>query len=111
MFDELPTGDSRCSEKPPTGDFIKSCIKSLRTVFGEDIVFAKDDGKWYHRTHYILELRVHSRFICGTCLRQARQRKMVMNNEERVKFLAKVKTHTDHHRVICIDHCHLNIGL
>lgn len=44
---QLPTGDSRCRDKPPSRKFVKKCIDSLRTTFGSDIHFASDNGKWY----------------------------------------------------------------
>jgi len=46
LMDQLPLGDSRCREKPPSKELIQECVRDLRATFGEDIHFAKDDGKW-----------------------------------------------------------------
>jgi len=44
MNDELPSGDSKCRDAPPTEDLVKTAIKGLRNEFGTDIHFAKDSG-------------------------------------------------------------------
>jgi hypothetical protein len=48
MNDELPSGDSKCRDAPPTEDLVKTAIKGLRNEFGTDIHFAKDSGKWLY---------------------------------------------------------------
>lgn len=46
MNNQLPSGDSRCRDAPPSEDIIVEAIKGLRNEFGEDIHYAKDSGKW-----------------------------------------------------------------
>ena len=47
LNDELPEGDSRCRDCPPTEDLVSQALKGLRQEFGTKIHFAKDTGKWY----------------------------------------------------------------
>jgi len=47
LDDELPQGDSRCRDSPPTYAMVKEAIDGLRNEFGTDIHFAKDTGKWF----------------------------------------------------------------
>lgn len=44
---ELPSGDSRCRDAPPSEELVKDAVNSLRNVTGEDIHFAKNDDAWY----------------------------------------------------------------
>ena len=46
MQGELPKGDSRCVDSPPSTRMVMEAINSMRTTFGADIHYASDNGKW-----------------------------------------------------------------
>ena len=48
LLNELPPGDSRCRDKPPSWDLVEKALDSLRTTFGADIHFANNDAQWYN---------------------------------------------------------------
>ena len=43
---QLPSGDSRCRDAPPSEELVTEAVDSLRTVMGADIHFAKNDSTW-----------------------------------------------------------------
>ena len=77
---ELPQGDSRCREKPPSYDLIVEAIDGMRTSFGEDIHFAKDSTDW---------------FICTTCFDLAEQQKVGFSSPDKAaEWKSKSYNHT-----------------
>ena len=46
LRNELPQGDSRCRDRPPTQEIIAEAVDKMRTTFGADIHFAQNDSSW-----------------------------------------------------------------
>ena len=83
MENKLPQGDSRCREKPPSEDIIASAVKSMRTQYGQDIVWAQDNGKW---------------FMCAVCLKQSKRRERgFSSDQDKQAFLKEVAAHSADH--------------
>jgi hypothetical protein len=84
---ELPPSTQHASA-PPTEAFVISCVRDLRTVFGEDIHWATDNDSW---------------FVCSDCLRFALANAAGWNCE-RARLDAKTKQdiHTTDHRVFVV---------
>jgi hypothetical protein len=82
--DELPKGDSRCRDHPPSEALITEAIKGLRKQYGQDICWAQNNGKW---------------FVCGVCLKQSLRREQGFSSEqERQSFLEDVAAHSADHQ-------------
>ena len=46
LLGQLPTGDIRSRENPPSERLIRAALESLRTGYGDDIYFARDSSDW-----------------------------------------------------------------
>ena len=84
---ELPPS-AQHESVPPTEAFVISCVRDLRTVFGEDIHWATDNDTW---------------FVCSDCLRFALANAAGWGSEkDRLAAKKKQDMHMTDHRVFVV---------